>query len=152
MAKRIPIIVAAIVVVSVGCIGLAQLIPYGRNHTNPPVIQEPKWDSPQTLELAQRACFDCHSNVTKWPWYTNIAPASWLVQRDVDEGRRRLNFSEWNSAAIQVGGRGRNPQEIARTVLEGRMPPLQYTLIHSNARLTQAEKQALSDGLTASLK
>jgi hypothetical protein len=137
--------------ISAGCFGLAQLVPYGRNHTNPQVVQEPKWDSPQTLALAQRACFDCHSNETKWPWYSNVAPASWLVQRDVDEGRRRLNFSEWNSAVTAQRGRGRNPQEISGIVLQGEMPPLQYTLIHADARLSQIEKQALADGLIASL-
>lgn len=63
---------------------LLQLVPYGRNHTNPPAVSQIAWDSPQTLDLAQRACFDCHSNETKWPWYTNIAPFSWLIQRDVD--------------------------------------------------------------------
>ena len=55
---------------------LIQLVPYGRNHANPPVRQEPAWDSPQTRELAVRACYDCHSNQTAWPWYTNVAPIS----------------------------------------------------------------------------
>src|SRR5581483_2821093 len=75
---------------------LAQAVPYDRSHTNPPVTAEPRWDSPQTRELAARACFDCHSNLTTWPWYSNVAPISWLVQRDVDGGRSALNFSEWN--------------------------------------------------------
>jgi hypothetical protein len=81
--------------------GLIQLVPYGRDHTNPPVVAEPAWDSPQTRALAVRACFDCHSNETVWPWYSNVAPASWLVQRDVDDGRRRLNWSEWSSTGTQ---------------------------------------------------
>ncbi|MEZ4770229.1 MAG: heme-binding domain-containing protein [Caldilineales bacterium] len=68
---------------------LIQLVPYGRDHTNPPVVQEPVWDSPQTEALARAACYDCHSNEVVWPWYSNIAPISWLVQRDVDEGRQR---------------------------------------------------------------
>jgi len=70
-----------------------QLVPYGHAHTNPPVTGDPQWDSPQTRELAKRACFDCHSNETVWPWYSNIAPVSWLIQHDVDEGRSRMNFS-----------------------------------------------------------
>ena len=74
---------------------LIQLIPYGRDHTNPAVVAEPAWDLPETRALAVRACFDCHSNETIWPWYSNVAPISWLVQRDVDEGREKLNFSEW---------------------------------------------------------
>src|SRR5690348_15393640 len=80
----------------VGIFALMQAVPYGRSHSNPPVTAEPKWNSPQTRALAVRACFDCHSNQTKWRWYSNIAPVSWLVQRDVDGGRGTLNFSEWN--------------------------------------------------------
>jgi mono/diheme cytochrome c family protein len=124
--------------------GLIQLIPYGRNHTNPPVVAEPKWDSPRTKELAQRACFDCHSNETVWPWYSNVAPISWLVQRDVDEGRRRLNFSEW-------GSQQRAANEVAGIVLEGEMPPFQYLPTHPEARLSQSERQELAQGLQATL-
>ena len=72
-----------------------QLVPYGRGHRNPALRSEPPWDSPATRELARQACFDCHSNETQWPAYASIAPASWLVQHDVDEGRAALNFSEW---------------------------------------------------------
>src|SRR5687768_3027163 len=72
----------------VGVLAAVQLVPYGRDHTNPPVRQEPAWDRPQTRALVARACFDCHSNETTWPWYSHIAPVSWLIQRDVVEGRR----------------------------------------------------------------
>ena len=75
------------VVAGVVLLGLIQLVPYGRDHTNPPVTQEVKWDSPRTRELAVGACYDCHSNLTEWPWYSNVAPISWLTQKDVDEGR-----------------------------------------------------------------
>ncbi|MFQ5399993.1 MAG: heme-binding domain-containing protein [Anaerolineae bacterium] len=126
---------------------LIQLVPYGRHHTNPPVIQEPNWDSPQTRELAQRACFDCHSNETTWPWYTNVAPFSWLAQRDVEVGRQKLNFSEWQ------GGRkeGERAGEIEETVLEGEMPPIFYLPANPEAILTRAEKQQLIQGLQATL-
>ena len=80
----------------VGLFLLIQVIPYGRDHSNPPVTAEPAWDSQRTEALARAACFDCHSNETEWPWYTNVAPMSWLIQRDVDEGRRKRNYSEWN--------------------------------------------------------
>ncbi|RMG96153.1 MAG: cytochrome C [Chloroflexi bacterium] len=122
---------------------LIQLVPYGRNHTNPPVIQEPNWDSPQTRELAKLACFDCHSNETTWPWYANIAPVSWIVQHDVDEGRRKLNFSEWS------GGRreAERAHEIIETIQEGEMPPPIYLLTHPQAYLTPEEKQLLIQGL-----
>ena len=119
---------------------LIQLVPYGRNHTNPPVVQEPQWDSPQTRELAKRACFDCHSNETVWKWYSSIAPMSWLVQNDVDEGRSRLNFSEWGQQELEV-------DEIGEIVLEGEMPPAQYLPMHPEARLSAAEREALARGL-----
>lgn len=126
---------------------LIQLVPYGRNHTNSAVVAEPKWDSPQTRDLAKRACFDCHSNETIWPWYSNIAPASWLVERDVVEARREANFSEWSAAS---GGRERKSgQKLGKVVTEGEMPPAQYTLIHSEAILSQAERQQLVMGFLA---
>lgn len=132
-----------IVILVIGFI-LIQLVPYGRNHINPLVVSEPKWDSPRTQSLAQRACFDCHSNETVWPWYSNIAPVSWLVYRDAVEGRRRLNFSEWSYSS-------RRANEASEVVLEGRMPPFQYLLIHKNAILTSIEKEELAKGLAASL-
>ena len=121
-----------------------QLVPYGRSHDNPPVVQEPRWDQPETRALAVRACFDCHSNETRWPWYTHVAPASWLVQRDVDEGREALNFSEWQRTYKEAG-------ESAQTVDEGEMPLQTYVLIHPEARLSLAERRALSQGLAATL-
>ena len=130
--------------VLVAVIGLAlliQLVPYGRDHTNPPVMAEPAWDSPATRQLAVRACYDCHSNETAWPWYTNVAPISWLVQRDVDEGREELNYSEW--------GIGQEGDESAETVQDGSMPPWFYLPLHPAARLSAAEKQALVQGLIA---
>lgn len=123
---------------------LIQLVPYGRNHTNPSVVTEPSWDSPQTRALAVRACFDCHSNETVWHWYSNIAPFSWLIQRDVDEGRRRLNFSDWTAS--------RRTRDAAESIRRGEMPPLQYLLIHPTARLSAAEKTALEQGLQATLR
>ncbi len=128
----------------VGVLVLIQLVPYGRDHKNPPVQQEPNWDSPRTRELAVGACFDCHSNETEWPWYSNVAPFSWLIQRDVDEGRQRLNFSEW--------GRGRQAvREIGEVVQEGEMPPWQFRLMHSSGRLSAQEKDELINGLAATL-
>jgi len=76
---------------------LIQAVPFGHSHTNPAVTKEPGWDSSDTASLFHRACYDCHSNQTTWPWYSNLAPVSWLVQRDVNEGRRHLNFTQWAS-------------------------------------------------------
>lgn len=72
--------VAGVLVLAVG----AQVVPYGRDHTNPPVLAEASWDSPATHDLAARACFDCHSNQTTWPWYSNVAPLSWVVSHHID--------------------------------------------------------------------
>lgn len=118
---------------------LIQLIPFGRQHTNPAVIREPAWDSPQTRELVRRACYDCHSNETIWPWYSNVAPVSWLVQRDVNGGRRHLNFSEWNKPQRHVG-------HVVEEIRSGDMPLSYYLPMHPAARLTSDEKAALIAG------
>ena len=124
----------------IGLVVLIQFVPYGRDHTNPPVTSEPVWDSPRTRELAATSCFDCHSNLTSWPWYSNVAPMSWLVQRDVDEGRSHLNFSEWDRPQDAA-------DEISEVISEGEMPPWNYTLIHRSAKLSPQERQSLIDGL-----
>lgn len=118
-----------------------QLVPYGRAHENPPIVSEPAWDSPRTRALAVTSCFDCHSNETRWPWYSNVAPFSWLLQRHVDEGREELNFSEW--------GAGDEADEIAESVIEGEMPTWDYVLIHPEANLSAADRAAFIDGLAA---
>jgi mono/diheme cytochrome c family protein len=128
---------------------LLQLVPYGRAHNNPPVVAEPNWDSPQTRELAARACFDCHSNETAWPFYTNIAPFSWLTQRHVEHGREHLNFSNWNQSHEEHGHEPPNAEELGEVLLEGEMPLRSYLLAHPEARLTDAERIALADGLAA---
>ena len=121
-----------------------QAIPYGRNHTNPPTRVEPAWDSPETRELAVRACFDCHSNETDWPWYSHVAPVSWLVQGDVDDGRKKLNFSEWNRPQEHAG-------QAAKMVREGTMPLWRYGVFHPRANLSSSEMQALIRGLVATI-
>ena len=136
--KNIGLLLAAAVVL----FGLIQLVPYGRNHTNPAVVQEPQWDSPQTRALAQRACFDCHSNETVWPWYSNVAPFSWLIQHDVDEGRQRMNLSEYGSRRLRTG-------EVSEVISRGSMPPAQYLILHPSARLTTEEKNLLINGFQA---
>jgi len=118
---------------------LIQFIPFGHDHTNPPVTGEPQWNSPETRDLIHRACFDCHSNTTVWPWYSHVAPVSWLLQRDVNGGRRHLNFTEWNRPQ-------KHAKDIAEQVKEGEMPPWFYLPMHPAARLAEAEKQALIEG------
>lgn len=124
--------------------GLMQLVPYGRTHSNPSVNVEPPWDSPRTRELTVRACFDCHSNHTKWPWYADVAPMSWVVQRDVDAARETVNFSDWNH-------RGDLPDESGPSVVRGDMPPAKYKMAHPEANLTPEETIELARGLNATV-
>ena len=121
-----------------------QFVPYGRDHLNPPVVSEPDWDTELTRELAVAACFDCHSNETVWPWYSQVAPISWLLQRDVDEGREKLNFSEFHLPQQKA-------DEAAETVEDGEMPPAQYLLTHPKARLDETQLAALREGLARTL-
>jgi mono/diheme cytochrome c family protein len=123
---------------------LIQLIPFGHIHANPPQTKEPTWDSPQTRALFQRACFDCHTNATSWPWYSNVAPVSWLLQRDVNGGRSHLNFTEWDLPQ-------KHAKDVTKEVQGGDMPPWFYLPMHPSARLTDAEKQLLIDGAEKSL-
>jgi cbb3-type cytochrome oxidase cytochrome c subunit len=134
-------VISIIIIVLIALFVIIQFIPLGKGHSNPPVVSEPNWDSIQTRELAKVACFDCHSNETIWPWYSNIAPVSWLVYYDVVDGRRRMNFSDWQNIRLL------EPGEIASVVNEGEMPPFQYLLIHNSARLSATEKTQLINGL-----
>ena len=138
------IIVKSVLAILVAGIAI-QLIPYGRNHANPPVVREPVWNSLATRDLAKKACFDCHSNETTWPWYSKIAPLSWLVYWDVVEGRKELNFSDWRDGSRK----SEQAAEIVKEVLEGEMPPLQYYIAHPEAKLDDRSKKLLIDGLAA---
>jgi hypothetical protein len=135
--KVFPRLVLGVVVV----LGVLQLVPLGRHGENPPVRAEPPWPSAESRALAVRACFDCHSNETKWPWYTDIAPVSWLAVRDVDEGRAALNFSEWDRPQKEA-------HEAAEELLEGEMPMVIYLPLHPEALLSTAEKNILADAFT----
>ncbi len=117
---------------------IIQLVPVERS--NPPVLS----DIPASVEVRavlRRACYDCHSNLTVWPWYSSIAPFSWLVAGDVREGREELNFSTWSdyTQARQV----KKLKEILEEVEEGEMPPSLYLLTHPNAALSKDEKELL---------
>jgi mono/diheme cytochrome c family protein len=122
---------------------LAQAVPLGHDHTTSLAVPvEPAWDRPLTRQLAARACFDCHSDQTAWPWYSDVAPASWLVANDVIGGRRRLNFSEFDRTQRSAG-------DAAQAVRENSMPPWTFTLVHANARLSPTERDELARGLAA---
>lgn len=123
---------------------LLQALPF-LHPDNPPVINEADWDRPETRSLAKRACFDCHSNETVWPWYAKVAPMSWLVVYDVRKGRSEFNFSDWHAGDMS----GRKADEAIRS---GKMPLPRYLLLHPEARLTDAEKTELRSGLLATMR
>lgn len=130
-----------LLVLFVAAIGV-QFVPYGRDHSNPQTTAEPRWDSPETARLAKAACYDCHSNQTEWPWYSHIAPFSWLVQYDVEKAREHLNFTEWNEAQDDA-------DEAPEEVEEGNMPLSYYVWLHPEADLSPAARKKLVQGLKA---
>ncbi len=118
-----------------------QLVPYGRDHSNPPVTKAAAFD-PGARAIVTETCADCHSNLTRWPWYASVAPASWFTQSDVDGGRKILNFSEWDQPQPALG-------ELVDVISSGQMPPLKYRVLpnHAKARMSDAEKARLIAGL-----
>ncbi len=128
---------------------ILQFIPFGNfipvlARTNPPVKSQIVWNSPETEQLVRTTCYSCHSNETEWPFYAYVAPMSWLVLHDVNEARQKLNFSE--ETADQI-----DPSVLVEQIDKGNMPPIQYLLLHPEARLTDAQKETLRTGLRASL-
>lgn len=138
--KRLSIFVGVLAIL----FGLMQLVPYGRTHSNPSFRVEPEWDSPRTRELTVRACFDCHSNETRWPWYADVAPMSWVVMYDVEKAREIVNFSEWHRPHPAA-------PYCAHSVSARSMPPYKYRMAHPEADLTEQERLDLINGLEATL-
>ena len=115
---------------------LAQLVPYGHAHDNPRPTQQARFASAQDQRLFATACGDCHSDQTRWPWYSNVAPVSWLVQHDVEDGRGSFNVSAWDTRQPGL-------DEVVGNIEHGSMPPWQYKIIHGDARLSSAKKAQL---------
>lgn len=114
-----------------------------------PLFRGAHIDEP-TLALFQRGCQNCHSTNTQWPWYSRIPPASWLIEKDVNDARRHVNFSNWDSY-------GPNEREelltkIGSAVRTGRMPLPRYTLLHHEAILTLLERQRIYEWSRAEKK
>jgi Haem-binding domain len=115
-----------------------QLIP--ADTTNPPVDSDIP-TSPEVKAILQRACYDCHSNESQWPWYSRVALISWLLSWDVREGRAELNFSTWNQYSTQQ--QVKKLQESWKEIAEGDMAPWLYLLVHLDARLSTADRSLL---------
>lgn len=115
-----------------------QFVPAGR--TNPPATK-PLEAPPEVMAILRRSCFDCHSNETVWPWYAYVAPVSWLVVHDTDEGRAELNFSHWGD--LPQKKRDSAAGSIVEEIEEGTMPMEEYLWMHSDARVSPAELEVL---------
>ena len=115
---------------------IIQLVPVDR--TNPPVVSDLD-ASIEVKSILKRSCYDCHSNETRWPWYSYVAPVSWLVSHDVKEGREELNFSEWGRYASDAEMK----EEIVEEIIEGEMPLPIYLVTHSNGSVTEQELEVL---------
>jgi hypothetical protein len=120
-----------------------QLVPM--NRTNPPVQGDLEAPAP-VKAILKASCYDCHSNETVWPWYSKVAPMSWLVARDVSAGRRHLNFSSWNG--YNVERRRAVVRHAIREVQHGEMPPWFYVIKHPDGKMTP-DKQAVLEAWAA---
>ncbi|HAP35465.1 MAG TPA: cytochrome C [Bacteroidetes bacterium] len=136
--KNISIGIAALVVAFIAL----QFVPSSLSHTNPPVTGEPQWNSPETRATFYKVCADCHSNETVFPWYSSIAPVSWLIESDISKGRKHFNISEWDR-------QNNNGDKASEEVQRGSMPSGLYLLMHSSANLNSADKKRFVEGLTA---
>lgn len=116
--------------------------------TNPEVVKENDFialtnPSEEVETILRSACYDCHSNETEYPWYSNVAPVSWWLKHHVDEGREHLNFSEWGTYPEKK--QNHKLHECAEEVEEGEMPLSSYTITHSNAKLSHEQIEKMED-------
>lgn len=125
---------------------LSQLIRIDK--TNPPLVQNLDYieitkPSPEISMLLKNACYDCHSNETVYPWYTNVAPISWWIKNHIKGARSKLNFSTWGS--YKENKKGHLVDECHDFVEKKWMPIKSYTLMHGNAKLSETQRKALLD-------
>ncbi|HSY74729.1 MAG TPA: heme-binding domain-containing protein [Dongiaceae bacterium] len=117
--------------------------------TNPPVVHDLTATNtpPQVAASLHAACYDCHSSETRWPWYSRVAPMSWQIAKDVNDGRRNLNLSDW---PVNDPKRAtKKLEDMSEQIGYGEMPLKKYTLIHAGARLTESQRKELTDWLDA---
>lgn len=120
---------------------LMQLVPYGWTKSNPSVTSRAPWPSAKSEAIARTSCYDCHSNETDWPAYSYVAPMSWLVRSDVEGGRAKMNFSEWDEEDAD------SAEEAPDLITEGAMPLPNYRRVHTDARLSDEDAAILIDAL-----
>jgi hypothetical protein len=136
-----------------GALCVVTLTGLARN-SEPTVVSKPLFQGaeiePATLALFQRACQNCHSENTEWPWYSKIPPASWMIRKDVGDARRHVNFSNWDS--YNSGKQEDFLTRIGSVVRTGQMPLPRYTLLHKEARLTSQERQVIYEWTRAEKK
>jgi hypothetical protein len=143
MKKKLKWIFVALVVV------FALLQFTNPSRTNPPVASDLMATNPPPPEIAamlHTACYDCHSSETRWPWYSRVAPMSWQIAKDVNDGRDNLNFSDWPNDSMRAVKR---LEDMSEQIGYGEMPLKKYTLIHADARLTESQRKELTDWLDA---
>lgn len=144
MKKYLKWIIPALIVI------FAALQFFNPSHANPPVVVDfiaTNSPPPQIAAMLHAACYDCHSHETRWPWYSRVAPVSWLIANDVNEGRDNLDLSDW--PADDLMRCAKKMGDMSEQIGFGDMPMKKYTVIHANARLTEAEKKQLMDWLDA---
>ena len=125
-------IIKYILIVVIAIFVVIQLVPVDRS--NPPVVSD--IEAPiEVKTVLKRSCYDCHSNEVNWPWYSYVAPVSWLVSYDVKEGREELNFSEWTKHE----GDAEMMEEIIEEITEGEMPLPIYLITHPDASISKEE-------------
>ena len=125
---------------------IIQFVPAGKPDTIPENENDLIYNNhiPESIvNILKTSCYDCHSNETSFPWYSHVAPVSWLVNRDVIKGREELNFSEWESQSKM--DKAKNIDKIINEVKGGKMPMRIYILMHSEAKLNEDARQQFAD-------
>jgi hypothetical protein len=135
--------------ISTGFIAVFALLQFTNPpRSNPPVVHDlmaTNSTPPEIAALLHAACYDCHSHETRWPWYSHVAPMSWLIANDVNEGRKHLNLSDWPAGQPERAVKWLD--RMSEKIDYREMPPKKYTAIHADARLTADERKALTDWL-----
>lgn len=137
MSLKKKVLLAVLAIGTLGFLGVQMKQP---ERTNPPVVSEVV-APPEVAAILERACYDCHSNETAWPWYSYVAPVSWWVVEHVDHGRKDLNFSDW--PVLDFEELEHAFHDIDEQIEKGEMPLPSYLRMHPEARLSEADKRTL---------